>query len=243
MAEAGSLLELRGIRAGYGKGEVLHGIDLTLDEGRLLAVLGANGAGKSTMLRVIAGLHPARAGSVRLAGRDLGGHPASERARCGLYLVPEGRAVFPGLTVADNLRLATGRPERQWQGRMAATLDLFPRLGERLHQLAGTMSGGERQMLSLARAWLADPRVLLLDEPSLGLAPIVVDEVFQSITGFRDRGTTVVLVEQYVHRALAVADRVVVLSKGDVAFAGAPGDVAADEIASGYLGAGAVLTS
>jgi len=227
------VLEVEGIRAGYGQGDVLHGVDLAVDAGRVVAVLGPNGAGKSTLLKVIAGFVRPDSGHVRLDGADVVGAPPSELARCGLYWLPEGRAVFPSLTVVENLRLATARPE---SGRFDAAFAAFPRLDERRGQLARTLSGGEQRMLALARAFLAEPLVLLLDEPSLGLAPKVVDEVFAGIARFRDGGTAVVLVEQYVHRSLALADSAVVLDRGTVAFAGSADELDADEVGARYLG-------
>jgi branched-chain amino acid transport system ATP-binding protein len=231
-----ALLEARGLRAGYGRGEVLHGVDLALGAGRLVAVLGPNGAGKSTLLGAIAGHVRVRAGAVALDGVDLAGCAPEVIARCGIYLVPEGRAAFPTLTVTENLRLASGAPEATLTPRIDAALDLFPRLAERRTQAAGTMSGGEQRMLALARAFVAEPRVLLLDEPSLGLAPRIVDEVFAAIARFRALGMSVVLVEQYVHRALAVADDTVVLASGRVAWSGPAGALDEHALAQRYLG-------
>ena len=229
------LLEVEGIRAGYGQGNVLHGVDLAVDAGKVVAVLGPNGAGKSTLLKVIAGFVRPGSGSVRLDGNDVVGATPAELARCGLYWLPEGRAVFPSLSVSENLRLSSGGPERAEQD-LEATFAAFPRLAERRTQAAGTMSGGEQRMLALARAFLAGPLVLLLDEPSLGLAPKVVDEVFAGIERFRDEGTAVVLVEQYVHRSLALADHAVVLERGRVGFAGPTATLDADEVGARYLG-------
>ena len=232
------LLVVDGVRAGYGAdGDVLHGVDLTVHDGGVVALLGPNGAGKSTLLRTIAGFLPPRGGSVRLEGLAIDGHDPAVIARCGLYLVPERRAVFPNLTVADNLRLSTAAPEARWHDDLQAALELFPRLVERKDQLARTMSGGEQQMLALARAFAAKPRLLLLDEPSLGLAPKVVDEVFEAIRRFMAEHIAVVLVEQYVERALEVADEVAVLRHGEVAWAGPAAAVDLDLIAEGYLGA------
>ena len=231
-----ALLDVRGLRAGYGRGEVLHGVDLALPAGRLVAVLGPNGAGKSTLLKAVAGAVPPRAGVVRFEGVDLAGCPPEVVARCGIYLVPEGRAAFPTLTVAENLRLSSGAPEAELGPRIDAALELFPRLAERRTQAAGTMSGGEQRMLALARAFVADPAVLLLDEPSLGLAPKVVDEVFAAIAGFRRRGTSVVLVEQYVHRALAVADEAIVLASGHVTWSGPADQLDESALAERYFG-------
>jgi branched-chain amino acid transport system ATP-binding protein len=168
-------------------------------------------------------------------GLPLDGHDPAVIARCGLYLVPERRAVFPNLTVADNLRLATAAPEKRWHADLQAALELFPRLVERRDQLARTMSGGEQQMLALARAFAARPRLLLLDEPSLGLAPKVVDEVFAAIRRFMEERIAVVIVEQYVQRALEVADDVVVLRHGAVDWSGAAAAVDVDVIAEQYL--------
>ena len=230
------LLVVDGVRAGYGAdGDVLHGVDLTVHDGGVLALLGPNGAGKSTLLRTIAGFVRPRAGSVRLAGLPIDGHDPAVIARCGLYLVPERRAVFPNLTVADNLRLATAAPEKLWHDDLQAALELFPRLVERKDQLARTMSGGEQQMLALARAFAARPRLLLLDEPSLGLAPKVVDEVFAAIRRFMEARIAVVVVEQYVQRALELADDVVVLRHGAVDWSGAAAAVIVDDLAAHYL--------
>jgi len=231
------LLVVEGLRAGYdADGDVLHGVDLTVHDGGVLALLGPNGAGKSTLLRTIAGLVAPRAGAVRLRGKPLDGHDPATIARCGLYLVPERRAVFPNLTVADNLRLATAAPERQWTDDLQAALDLFPRLTERRGQVAGTLSGGEQQMLALARAFAARPLLLLLDEPSLGLAPKVVDEVFETIRRFMAERIAVILVEQYVERALEVADDVVVLGHGAVSWSGPAAAADVDALAARYLG-------
>lgn len=228
-------LHVEGVRAGYGQGDVLHGVDLAVDAGQVVAVLGPNGAGKSTLLKVVAGFVRPGSGSVRLQGTDVLGAPPSELARCGIYWLPEGRAVFPSLSVTENLRLASARPEGGARG-FDAAFAAFPRLAERRTQAAGTLSGGEQRMLALARAFLAEPVVLLLDEPSLGLAPKVVDEVFGGIARFRDGGTAVVLVEQYVHRSLALADHAVVLDRGSVGFNGPASELDADEVGERYLG-------
>ncbi len=231
------LLAVEGVRAGYGdEGDVLHDVDLTVHLGGVVALLGPNGAGKSTLLRTIAGFLTPRAGSIRLLGRPVDGHDPATIARCGVYLVPERRAVFPNLTVADNLRLSTAAPERRWQADLQEALELFPRLVERRHQVARTLSGGEQQMLALARAFAAKPRLLLLDEPSLGLAPKVVEEVFGVIRRFLDEHIAVVLVEQYVERALEVADDAVVLSHGAVTWSGAAAAADRESLAAGYLG-------
>ncbi len=225
------LLEVEGLCAGYGQGDVLRGINVGVEDGSMLAVLGVNGAGKSTLLKVIAGVVAASAGSVRLCGLELTGHPANEIARCGVYLVGEGRAIFPSLTVAENLRMATANR----RAGLGDTFEVFPVLGDRTGQRAGTMSGGEQQMLALARAFVAQPRLLQLDEPSLGLAPLVIDAVFAVIERFRAAGTTVVLVEQYVTRALQMADTALVLSQGRATFSGDASSVSAESLADVYL--------
>jgi branched-chain amino acid transport system ATP-binding protein len=233
-----SLLVLRGVRAGYGGGDVLRSIDLEVADGSVHALLGPNGAGKSTLLKCVAGMVALSAGSISLVDSSLDGHSPTERARCGIYLLPEGRAVFASLSVVDNLRMSTGRPERQSASSVERALELFPRLAERLSQLAGTLSGGERQMLALARAYVAQPRLLLLDEPSLGLAPRVIDAVFDVIATFRDEGMGIVLVEQYAMRALAIADDATVLVRGQVVTTGRADELTTDDLARHYLADG-----
>ncbi|MFA5786870.1 MAG: ATP-binding cassette domain-containing protein [Actinomycetota bacterium] len=216
------LLEVRGVEAGYGKLRVLHGVDLAVPAGAALAVLGLNGAGKSTLLKVISGLLHPTAGQVRFAGEDVTNLQASELALRGVCLVPEGRGVFPGFTVEDNLKVGMcGRNA----GGVERALALLPALASRRRQVAGTLSGGEQQMLAMARAIAACPKLLLLDELSLGLAPTVVETLFGVVADMHDSGTTVVLVEQYVSRALAMADFVAVLDRGRVRFAGEPGEL------------------
>jgi branched-chain amino acid transport system ATP-binding protein len=215
-----ALLEAEDLEVSYGSLRAVQGVSLQVPEGALAAILGPNGAGKSTLLRALAGLHPPSGGRVLLRGEDLTGLAAHEVARRGIALVPEGRAIFPGLTVADNLRLAGARGER-----MERVTGAFPVLAERLAQMAGTLSGGEQQMLALARCTAAEAPVLLLDEPSLALAPRLVDEVFRQVRALREAGRTVVLVEQYVSRALDMADLVYVMEKGRCVFAGEPGEL------------------
>jgi branched-chain amino acid transport system ATP-binding protein len=238
MSDTDILLTVDGVCADYGLGDVLHDVSLAVSAGELVAVLGPNGAGKSTLLKVIAGFVPPRSGVVRLRGVDVVGATPSDLARCGVYLLPEGRAVFPTLTVSENLRVATARPDRKGEvsARSADAFTAFPRLSERRNQVAATLSGGEQRMLALARAFTANPLLLLLDEPSLGLAPLVVDEVFAGIERFRAAGTAVVLVEQYVHRSLATADRAVILDRGAVVHSGPAGALNADDLARRYLG-------
>ena len=213
-------LSLRGVRAGYGPVEVLHGIDLDVPSGALTALLGPNGAGKTTLLSVVAGLHPLRAGQIRWGGKDFGRLGADARARAGMTLIPERRGIFPELTVRENLATFTGD-----DGDDEPALAAFPVLGQRMSQRAGSLSGGEQQMLAMSRALLKKPRLLLLDEISFGLAPRVTRQLFDVVAELAHSGTTVVLVEQYLSDALRLADVVYVLARGEVAFAGEPGEL------------------
>ena len=210
-------LALEGIDALYGESHVLHSVSFALEAGRVLALLGRNGAGKTTCMNTVIGFLPPRAGSVRLFGRPLQGRPPERIARSGIALVPQGRRVFPRLTVRENLVVA-------FQKRSAWTLDkvfeLFPRLKERHAQDAGSLSGGEQQMLAIGRALMGNPRVLLMDEPSEGLAPLIVAEVGRTIARLKSEGQSIVLVEQNVRLAFELADDVVILNTGRVAFAG-----------------------
>lgn len=202
---------------------VLKGVSLQVEQGKIVALLGANGAGKTTVARVCSGLVTPSSGTIRFDGRDLTGRRAHEYARAGIVHAVEGRSVFGTLTVEENLVLALARGRRgsELSAAVARAYDLFPRLGERRDQAAGTMSGGEQRMLSLARVLVDAPRLLIADELSLGLAPIIVDEVYATLEQIRASGTTLLLVEQHVTHALAIADTAVVLEKGRVEFAGA----------------------
>lgn len=235
----GALLEIDDLTAGYGPITALHQVSFTAAEGEITAVLGANGAGKTTLLRTISGLHAPAAGAIRLAGKDLLRTPAEKMAGLGLAHVPEGRGVITELTVEENLRLgALGRGQRPGQGYLERIFELFPILSDRRAALAHTLSGGERQMLVIGRALLARPTLLLLDEPSLGLAPRVVAQIFELLRDLvRDEGLTVLLVEQNARSALSVADRGVVLNLGAVV-ADRPADVLADDdqLRHAYLG-------
>jgi branched-chain amino acid transport system ATP-binding protein len=211
-----ALLEINDVHASYGRLDVLRGASMTVEDGALVALVGPNGVGKSTLLRVIAGHLPPRSGRIRFRDVDIDGATPADIARCGIYLLPERRAVFPNLTVLENLRLSSARPERDLHGAIAESLELFPALALRLTQPAGTLSGGEQQMLALARAFCAQPVLLLLDEPSLGLAPKIVTEVFDAIARFRDSGIAVLLVEQFVDRALAACDHAYVMASGKI---------------------------
>lgn len=233
-------LELRGVRAGYGRIEVLRGIDLDVPAGSVVALLGPNGVGKTTTLRAISGTLPVRAGAIRLDGRRLDGRRPSAIARRGLVLVPEGRGVFPSLSVRDNLRIAHRSAPAAVAGPWEAWLDSittsFPALGRRLDQAAGSLSGGEQQMLALTRALVGDPHVVLFDELSMGLAPKVVAELFERVAALRDEGRTVVLVEQYLTYALELADLCYVLAKGRVVWQGDPGELRHSQAAGELLG-------
>ncbi|WP_427184480.1 ATP-binding cassette domain-containing protein [Bordetella bronchialis] len=232
--------------AGYGADPVLHGIDLQVREGEMVALLGANGAGKSTLMRTLAGLHRASAGGLHFEGRPLNTLDAEAIVRLGVVLVPEGRQVFPDLSVLDNIRLGAFLYPRDGETRVQAMLDRFPRLRERRYQRAGLLSGGEQQMLALARGLMAQPRLLLLDEPSLGLAPRIIAELFESLDALRRERMTLLLVDQMAGLALALADRAYVMEAGHIVAQGTAADIAGNEmLARAYLGAvqtGAVQT-
>jgi len=232
------MLEVRGLVAGYGPVEVLHGIDLDVSEGEIVAVLGANGVGKTTLNRVLSGLIVARAGSMRFCGEDITSADHAHIVRAGLIHVPEGRKIFPNLSVRDNLLLGAyvrGRRERAMS--LDHVLATFPRLKERLGQLAGSMSGGEQQMLAIGRGLMGRPRLLILDEPSLGLSPILTEEVFGLIGRLHAEGLSMLLVEQNVVQSLAVAARAYVIDNGLVALSGPAATLAEDaRLRSAYLG-------
>ena len=234
-------LQVEGLRAGYGRLEVLHGVDLDVGTGELVAVIGANGAGKTTLLRAVSGLLRATGGSVRLGGTDVTGRSPEQLAASGLAHVPENRLVFPTLTVADNLLLGAytrrRRPSSERDADRDRALALFPRLADRLGQAAGTLSGGEQQMLAIARGLMAHPRVLVLDEPSVGLAPRLVGEIFAALGVLRDDGLTLLLIEQNARAALAVADRGCVMDRGAVVLTGPPSELLDDaRVQATYLG-------
>ncbi len=234
-----ALLEVRGIDVSYGDVQVLHGLTLTVGEGEIVALLGANGAGKTTTLRAVAGLRRPTRGEILFRGQPLSPVPAARRAELGIALVPEGRELWPQLTVEENLLLGAYAPRAR--PRAAASLEraysLFPRLHERRRQPAGSLSGGEQQMCAIGRALMSGPRLLMLDEPSLGLAPRVVDQVFATIAELHAAGMTVLLVEQNLHRALRLAHRGTVLETGRVKLSGTSGELlASPDIRAAYLG-------
>jgi branched-chain amino acid transport system ATP-binding protein len=237
-----TLLEVDDLSVRYGSLVAVSRVSLRVDEGSIVTVLGANGAGKSSLLGAVAGLVPSAAGRIVFDGRAIANLPAERVVRLGVALVPEGRRVFARLTVSDNLRL--GAAARRDGAAVAAdrerVLELFPVLRDRLWQAAGTLSGGQQQMLAIGRALMSRPRLLLLDEPSLGLAPIVVEQIFALVGRLREEGVTVLLVEQNAHRALALADDAYVLASGRVEVSGRAADVrASSDVERAYLGAGA----
>jgi len=229
------ILELRNVRAGYGSINVLHGVNLSIARGEVVALLGPNGAGKSTTIKVISGLLRPSAGHLIVAGRDVTGASAGALARAGLCTIPEGRGVFPNLTVRENLLMATFSGQKLGDIE-DKTYARFPRLGERRTQLAGTMSGGEQQMLSLARALATDPVILLLDELSMGLAPLIVAELYAQVATIAAEGVSVLVVEQFARTVLGVADTAVLLAHGTVRMSGKASEIGDDVLAGAYLG-------
>ncbi len=231
------MLVLRDLTAGYGATTVLRKVNLIVPPGSVVALLGPNGAGKTTLLRAASGLLTPKSGSVLIDGHDVTGADPDRLMRRGVCHIPEGRGVFRSLTVRENL-VTFSRPGEEEKA-ISSAVEAFPRLGERINQVAGTMSGGEQQMLALARAYVQKPRFVLLDEVSMGLAPKIVDEVFSFLALLANRGAALLLVEQYVARALDVADYLYLLNKGEVAFAGEPDELDADALAEQYVGSAA----
>jgi len=232
------LLTIKGLRAGYGAVEVLRGVDLHIAPGELVALLGSNGAGKTTLNSVVSGLVPTWSGRVMFDGQDLTGAHYRRVVQAGLIQVPEGRKVFPNLSVLENLELGafTRARERRSQNLMRV-FDIFPRLRERETQLAGTMSGGEQQMLAIGRGLMAEPKLLILDEPSLGLSPLLVEELFTLIAQLRAGGLAILLVEQNVGQSLEIADRAYVMENGSIRFSGTSTELlASDALRQAYLG-------
>ncbi len=235
-----SLLELRNVQAGYGPITALHGISLDVAPGEIVTMIGANGAGKGSTLRAISGILKPTAGTIRFAGKPIGGHAANEIVRLGISHSPEGRQVFPRLTVRENLELGayTRNDAAEIRDDLKTMHEMFPILAERGQQLAGTLSGGEQQMLALARALMSRPRLLLLDEPSLGLAPLIVQKIFAVIRELNSRGIAILLVEQNAKQALKLAQRGYVLESGQITCSGPAADLLNDKrVQEAYLGA------
>ena len=239
------MLSISNLHAAYGKVQVLHGISLEVPQGKLVTLIGSNGAGKTTTMRAISGMIKPKSGTVTLKGRDITGLESHKIARAGLAHSPEGRRVFGNMSVTDNLllgafpRFTGARPKGDIKIDLEKALELFPRLKERRMQLAGTLSGGEQQMLAMARAIMLNPEVVLLDEPSMGLAPILVDEVFRIIARLKSEGVTMLLVEQFAAAALNVADYGYVMENGRISVHGPAGSLKNDpKVVAAYLGGG-----
>ena len=233
-----SLLEIRGLEVRYGGIRAVKGIDLEVGAGEMVCLIGANGAGKSSTLRAISGLVPTAPGAVRFDGSDLAGIPAFRRARAGLVMVPEGRGVFAQLSVEENLAMgAYVRADAEVQSDRARVFEIFPRLAERIRQTAGTLSGGEQQMLAIGRALMSRPKLLALDEPSMGLAPIAAQKILQVIRDINRSGVTVLLVEQNARSALALAHRAYVMESGEITLSGEARALLVDpRVREAYLG-------
>ncbi|MEO7427775.1 MAG: ABC transporter ATP-binding protein [Acidimicrobiales bacterium] len=229
------MLELIGVRAAYGRIEVLHGVDLVVPRGSVMALLGPNGGGKTTTLKVASGQVAATAGCVHIGGRHVNGVAPDALARIGVCTIPEGRGVFPNLTVRENLRMVTygGVSQEEVEERSFAQ---FPRLGERRNQLAGTMSGGEQQMLAMARGLAVHPTLLFLDELSMGLAPLIVEELYELVAQIAKNGVSILVVEQFARTVLGVADYAAIMLHGTITSIGQPEDIA-PELEAAYLGA------
>ena len=234
------LLELKAVSVGYGRNRVLQNVDLTLERGEIVTLLGANGAGKSTLAKSISGLMRTEAGTILLDGKPIEALPPSERLRRGIAHVPEGRQIFAGMTVAENLALgAYASSDADHSERLHFVWRLFPILRERLNDVAGNFSGGQQQMLAIARGLMSKPKILLLDEPSLGVAPLLVSEIFRLIVSLRAQGITILLVEQNARQALSIADRGYVFENGKITLSGSSKDLLnSREIAERYLGMG-----
>lgn len=233
-----SLLDVQNVHAGYGTVQILRGVSLSIQAGELVALLGSNGAGKTTLNAVLSGLLPVSQGQVHFDGQQITGWHYRQIVRTGLIQVPEGRKIFPNLSVLENLELGCFSRARERRAQnLAQVLDTFPRLRERLSQLAGTMSGGEQQMLAIGRGLMAEPRLLILDEPSLGLSPLLVEELFTLIQRLRESGLAILLVEQNVGQSLEISDRAYVMENGAIRFQGTSAELlASDALRQSYLG-------
>jgi len=226
------MLEIRSLDVFYGEARALWGVDLDVADGEVVCIVGPNGAGKSTLVNTLAGLHRSLRGQILMRGQDITRLPGHQVCRHGLAIVPEGRRIFPAMSVQDNLDLGAYRREARAEhaDSLAWVQELFPRLRERASQLAGSLSGGEQQMLAIGRALMARPQLLLLDEPSLGLAPVIVDEVFEVLQTVNARGVSILLVEQNVQRALEISQRAYLLSEGRIAMEGTPAELMASDL-------------
>lgn len=232
--ETTTALSLKGITAGYGTTTIVRNIDLNIKAGSVTALLGPNGAGKSTLLKTMSGLIRPMSGSVMIDGHDVSSLAPNKRANLGLCHIPEGRGIFPSMTVKENLELQAKPGEQSIA--IEKGIAAFPILGERLMQRAGTLSGGQQQMLSMARAYTQNPRVILVDEGSLGLAPIVVDEIFSFLAGVAAAGAALLIVDQFVARALALATSAYVMTRGEIVFAGTSAELQRSDVFERYLG-------
>jgi branched-chain amino acid transport system ATP-binding protein len=238
MANEEILLEVQGLKVAYGGIQAVKGVSFDVRRGELVCLIGANGAGKTTTLKAITGTQPVRDGDIRFLGRSIKGQGAWDLVRQGLVMVPEGRGVFARMTIVENLQMgAYVRDDNEVQADIDKVFGIFPRLKERAAQLAGTMSGGEQQMLAMGRALMARPKVLLMDEPSMGLSPIMVDKIFEVVGDIHSRGTTILLVEQNASRALGLANRGYVMDSGEITMSGEAGALLADpKVRAAYLG-------
>jgi branched-chain amino acid transport system ATP-binding protein len=235
---ANTLLEVSGLKVAYGGIQAVKGVSFEVKEGELVSLIGANGAGKTTTLKAVTGLQPAAAGEIKFMGRSLKGQGSWDLVKQGLVMVPEGRGTFTRMTITENLQMgAFVRNDNEIEADIDKVFAIFPRLKERRNQLAGTMSGGEQQMLAMGRALMARPKVLLLDEPSMGLSPIMVDKIFEVVADIHGRGTTILLVEQNASRALSLANRGYVMDSGEVTMSGEAKSLLADpKVRAAYLG-------
>ena len=236
-----SMLSIAGLRAGYGKIEVLHEVALSIEQGQIVTLIGANGAGKTTTLKTLSGLRRVTTGHIRFAGDDITGVPGHKRVLLGICQAPEGRGIFPGMTVLENLDMGTyARKSPDYDGDLDRVFTLFPRLAERRRQPGGTLSGGEQQMLAIGRALMARPRLLLLDEPSMGLAPLIVQQIFEILKEINESGTTILLVEQNATQALQLSDRAYVLETGSIVKSAPAAELLDDpSVREAYLGGAA----
>lgn len=233
------LLKVENLSVAYGPVGVIRGVDFTVEKGEIVTVLGANGAGKTTILRALCGLVPSTGGAVIYDGKDITNLPAHKVVNHGIVMVPEGRQLFPYLTVRDNLLLGAYRPEARkvWQSTLKEVLEIFPRLAERIDQLGGSLSGGEQQMVAIGRGLMSRPELLIFDEPSLGLSPLLVEQMFKVIQDIAARGVTVVIVEQNVFHTLQIADRGYILENGQIALSGTGQELLNDpRVKKAYLG-------